>query len=227
MRTDPNPEPTDESSASSQILAENQQFKLKMAKCQDELRNVEGTLADVKAALRDAEEEAKLARSLALHDRLTKLATRELFDEELANAIAIAGRRSWSLAVMFLDIDCFKVVNDFHGHAVGDAVIQETANRLMQCSRDEDTICRNGGDEFLYLILDPKSRKDIETILSRATEAVSNPLKVDGQALSISISVGVAVYPQDGVYAEQLIGNADSAMYQAKARKSAWHFFGE
>ncbi|WP_161557682.1 GGDEF domain-containing protein [Acidisarcina polymorpha] len=158
---------------------------------------------------------------------MTKLANRQLFDEKLANAIAVAGRHQWSLAVMFLDLDSFKAINDTQGHAGGDIALRETAHRLMQGCRKEDTICRNGGDEFLYLLIDPQNRDNIERVLVKATERIGSPLEVNEQRLTISLSVGIAIYPEDGVTGEQLIRNADSAMYQAKIRNSGWCFFGE
>ncbi len=198
-----------------------------MADCADQLRTVEAALAKTEAALEIAKEEEQRARFLALHDPLTGLANRELFDEKLANAIAVAGRRSWSLAVMFLDLDSFKSVNDIHGHAVGDFVLRETAARLQQKARDEDTLCRNGGDEFLYLLLDPQGRRNIENILARAREKVGGPIDVDGRQITVTISVGIAVYPEDGASGAQLVRNADAAMYEAKMRRSGWRFFSD
>jgi diguanylate cyclase len=198
----------------------NQDLRAKLEKCESDLRNAETALAKTEAQL-------ELARTSALHDPLTKLANRHLFDEKLANAIAVAGRRQWSLAVMFLDLDSFKAINDTHGHAGGDIALRETAHRLMQCCRKEDTICRNGGDEFLYLLIDPQSRDNVEHIALKAIERVSSPLEINKQRFALSLSVGIAVYPEDGTTGEQLILNADSAMYHAKVRKSGWCFFGE
>jgi len=184
-------------------------------------------LAKAEAALRIATDQLEVARASALHDPLTKLANRRLSDEKLASAIAVAGRHQWSLAVMFLDLDAFKAINDTQGHAGGDIALQETAQRLMQGCRKEDTICRNGGDEFLYLLIDPRSRDNIERVLVKATERIRSPLEINEQRLTISLSVGIALYPEDGTTGERLILNADSAMYQAKIRKSGWCFFGE
>jgi diguanylate cyclase len=125
---------------------------------------------------------------------------------------------------MFLDLDAFKAINDLHGHAAGDRVLREIADRLVQCSRKEDTICRNGGDEFLYLLIDPKSRDNIEAIILRAKDRIRDPLEVGTEQLTMGVSVGIAVYPDDGRSGEQLIAKADSAMYQAKTRKSGFYF---
>jgi diguanylate cyclase len=196
------------------------QLKVALERCAEELKSAERALAESRAAL-------QAAKSLALHDPLTKLANRELFDEKLTNALAIADRRTWSLAVMFLDLDCFKAVNDAHGHAAGDMVLRVIADRLVQCSRQEDTVCRLGGDEFLYLLIDPKSRDNIEAILLRAKDRIREPLEVGHQQLTIGVSVGIAVYPDDGLSGEQLIAKADSAMYLAKTRKSGFCFIAD
>jgi diguanylate cyclase (GGDEF)-like protein len=208
-------------------IPQNVDLAAKLEECECELRNAMLALAKTEAALQTAREQVELARDSALHDPLTGLANRELFDEKLASAIAVASRRSWSLAVAFLDLDSFKAINDAYGHAVGDIALRETAHRLMQCCRKQDTVCRTGGDEFLYLLVDPQTRGNIERVLSRATEKVCRPLEVNDQPVTISMSAGVAIYPVDGSTGERLIQNADSAMYQAKARKSGWCFFGE
>jgi diguanylate cyclase (GGDEF)-like protein len=205
--TDPQHEPPDQSP----------ELTVALERCAEELKSAERELAESRAAL-------QTARSLALHDPLTKLANRVLFDEKLANALAIAHRRAWSLAVMFLDLDSFKAVNDAHGHAKGDMVLREIADRLFQCSREEDTVCRCGGDEFLYLLIDPTSRENIEAILLRVKDRIREPLEIGNQQLTLGVSVGIAIYPDDGLSGEQLIAKADSAMYQAKTRKSGFYF---
>jgi diguanylate cyclase len=206
---------------------QNRNLRAKFEKCECDLRNAETALAKAQIALQITKRQLEVAQAAALYDPLTKLANRHLFDEKLSNAIAVAGRHQWSLAVMFLDLDSFKTINDTQGHAGGDVALRETAHRLMQCCRKEDTICRNGGDEFLYLLIDPRSRDNIERILVKATERIGSPLEVNEQRLTISLSVGIALYPEDGTTGERLILNADSAMYQAKVRKSGWCFFGE
>jgi diguanylate cyclase (GGDEF)-like protein len=216
---------TSPSNTQNQPVAQSPESSAALEKCSDQLKSVEMVLAETEAALQAAMEREKVARSLALHDPLTKLANRELFDERLANAIAIADRRSWSLAILFLDLDAFKTVNDAYGHAVGDIVLRKTADRLIQCCREEDTLCRYGGDEFLALLLDPKSRANIETILMRTRDSIRDPFQVEDQRITLDLSVGVAIYPTDGISGDELIPNADTAMYQAKINKSGWHFF--
>jgi diguanylate cyclase (GGDEF)-like protein len=156
---------------------------------------------------------------------MTGLANRDLFDDRLGHAIAQAKRHDWTLAVMFLDLDRFKCINDTHGHAVGDWVLKEVAKRLLQHSRDEDTVCRNGGDEFLFLLMNPQGRENIERIAGVLLKNIAQPIDMDDLQPIIKASIGIAVYPDNGTTGEQLIRNADVAMYRAKQRMSGCVFF--
>src|ERR1019366_2390386 len=160
-----------------------------------------------------------------LHDSTTGLPNRDLFDDRLTHAIALAKRHTWTLAVMFLDLDRFKCINDTHGHAVGDAVLKEIAKRLLQHTRAEDTVCRNGGDEFLYLLMNPKGSENIERIAGVLLKNIAQPIAMDDLQPVIKASIGIAVYPDDGTTGEQLIRNADAAMYRAKQRMNGCVFF--
>jgi len=179
-------------------------------------QNSEMVLGQHKAALSAAQHNVHEARLRALHDSLTGLPNRELFDDRLAQAIALAERYNWMLAVMFLDLDQYKNVNDVHGHAVGDVVLKTTAQRLLDYVRDEDTVCRNGGDEFLYLLMNPRRRKNIEHIANSVLRNIAQPITVAGLELAIKSSIGIAIYPEHGANGDQLITNADAAMYIAK-----------
>jgi len=152
----------------------------------------------------------------ALHDSTTGLPNRDLFDDRLTHAIALAKRHAWTLAVMFLDLDRFKCINDTHGHAVGDEVLKEVAKRLLQHTREEDTVCRNGGDEFLYLLMNPQGTGNIERIARNLLKTIGQPIDMGDLQPVIKASIGIAVYPDDGTTGEQLIRNADTAMYGAK-----------
>ena len=110
----------------------------------------------------------------------------------------------------------FKSINDSHGHAVGDLVLKEIAKRLLQRARDEDTVCRTGGDEFLYLLMNPKGRENIERIAGMVLKDIVQPIDTGELQLVIKSSIGVAIYPDNGTTGEQLISNADAAMYRAK-----------
>jgi diguanylate cyclase (GGDEF)-like protein len=160
-----------------------------------------------------------------LHDATTGLPNRDLFDDRLTHAIALARRHAWTLAVMFLDLDRFKEINDTHGHAVGDAVLKEVAKRFVQHTREEDTVCRNGGDEFLYLAMNPQGTANIEAIAGKLSTVIGQPVDLGDLQVVIKASIGIAVYPDNGTSGEQLIRNADTAMYRAKKATTGCVFF--
>jgi diguanylate cyclase (GGDEF)-like protein len=184
-------------------------------------------LAATQAALVISREEERNARLRALHDSMTGLANRDLFDDRLSSAISLARRHDWILAVMFLDLDGFKQINDTHGHAIGDDVLKEVARRLSLRSRDEDTVCRNGGDEFLYLLVDPQGRENIERIAGMICTNITQPIAIGNLQLSVAASMGVAIYPLDGATGDELIRNADTAMYRAKKNGGGSVFCGD
>jgi diguanylate cyclase (GGDEF)-like protein len=182
-------------------------------------------LADTQAALAISQEEERDARRRALHDSMTGLPNRDLFDDRLSNALSLAGRHDWTVAVMFLDLDGFKKINDTHGHAAGDSVLKEVARRLSLHSRDEDTVCRNGGDEFLYLLVNPQGNENIERIAGLVSANIAKPIVVGSRQFVVKASIGVVVYPVDGTTGDELIRNADTAMYRAKKRGGGSAFF--
>ena len=205
-----------------------------LAKGVEDQRQTEAELAGARKALTEAQAELSLAkegekeaRLTALHDSNTGLPNRDLFDARLEQAISTAKRRGWTLAVMFFDLDRFKRINDTHGHAAGDAVLQEVARRLSQQAREEDTVCRNGGDEFLYLLVNPQGRQNIERIAISVSERIGQPLTWSNALLEVSASIGIAVYPDDAESGEQLIQRADAAMYLAKKRRAGYAFTNE
>jgi len=157
---------------------------------------------------------------LAYHDALTRLPNRILFEDRLENALAGARRTGEKLAVLFLDLDRFKNVNDSLGHGAGDAMLREIASRFRECAREEDTVARVGGDEFLILLRSVASREDAEAAASRIMDAITRPLTLQNQTLSTSCSIGISLYPGDGERGETLIRNADAAMYRAKENSS-------
>src|ERR1700735_391050 len=190
-----------------------------------ELTESKIALADAAAALSTAQQHAREAQSRALHDSLTGLPNRELFNDRLTHAIALADRHDWSLAVMFLDLDQFKSLNDSHGHTTGDAALKTIAQRLMLYVRDEDTVCRNGGDEFLYLLMNPRGKKNVEHIANSVLRTLAQPVSIADVALTIKASIGIAIYPEHGASGGQLIAKADAAMYSGKQRSRGVEFF--
>jgi diguanylate cyclase (GGDEF)-like protein len=177
-------------------------------------------MLEVRMLYKELEKSNKVLEQRALHDSTTGLPNRDLFNDRLTHAIAMAKRHAWSLAVMFLDLDRFKYINDTHGHSVGDEVLKEVANRLLKHTRDEDTVCRNGGDEFLYLLINPRGSENIRRIADTLLHTIGQPFSLGELNPVIKASLGIAIYPDDGTTGEQLIKNADSAMYRAKKSES-------
>lgn len=171
------------------------------------------------------------ARHASLHDPLTGLPNRALFNDRLEHGLAHAKRHGNSLVVMFIDLDDFKRINDTHGHDVGDLVLTTIAERIKKATRSEDTFCRHGGDEFIYLLAKLKSERDITAIAKKISAMVNLPCDIQIRDINIRLvihsSIGIAVFPADGSTADVLITNADKAMYQAKQNKSGHALFGE
>ena len=195
-------------------------------------RRVQQALGELerKVAERTAElEEAKArAQHLADHDALTGLPNRRLLEDRLTQALALSSRNRKNSAVMFVDIDRFKTINDSLGHAVGDALLKEVAERLVKQLREGDTICRIGGDEFVIVLPEVKRSSDVAHVAQKVIEQLSLPVTVEERELVVTCSIGIAVYPDDGRSAESLIRNADAAMYHAKELGRAnYQFFTE
>jgi diguanylate cyclase (GGDEF)-like protein len=152
----------------------------------------------------------------AHHDNLTQLPNRALFRDRLEQLLVHARRRKQLVAVLFVDLDHFKTVNDTLGHASGDALLVETANRLRDCVRESDTVGRFGGDEFAVILGDLNDRADAGRVAQKIIQAVSRPLKLKGQEIVLGASAGIACYPGDGGDVTTLLRNADVAMLRAK-----------
>jgi diguanylate cyclase (GGDEF)-like protein/PAS domain S-box-containing protein len=191
------------------------------------LKSAEGIL--VTAAIRNV----SVARAMSLqithlaeHDFLTGLPNRTLVNDRIIQAIAGAQRHGKKVAVLFLDLDGFKHINDSLGHPIGDKLLQSIANRLVTCVRGSDTISRQGGDEFVMLLLDVNRPEDAGITARRMLEVVAGPHSIDQHDLHITASIGVSIYPDDGLDADTLIKNADTAMYQAKENgRQSYQFF--
>lgn len=170
------------------------------------------------------------ARHAALHDGLTGLPNRALFDDRLQHELAHAKRYGWAMAIMYMDLDEFKQVNDRYGHEVGDRVLKVVAQRLTENSRADDTISRYGGDEFLILLTRIEGAEDVAARAQTYLEVLRAPCSIssgDGGAdLSIKASIGISTYPRDGDTADLLIKKADTAMYSAKRALSGYAFSG-
>jgi diguanylate cyclase (GGDEF)-like protein/PAS domain S-box-containing protein len=164
----------------------------------------------------------------AYHDLLTRLPNRALFTDRLSLAITQAARGKQHLAVMFLDLDRFKVVNDTLGHAMGDILLQVVTQRLQHCLRKGDTLSRFGGDEFTLLLPAIKNSNDARRIAKKLINALKTPFQLGEHEVYVGVSIGIAVYPEAGTSMDQLIQNADIAMYHVKARgKDDFRFYSE
>ncbi|MBI1891387.1 MAG: EAL domain-containing protein [Burkholderiales bacterium] len=172
---------------------------------------------------KSAEEKAEF---VAYHDALTGLPNRLLFKDRFEQAMSYADHASAKVGLLVLDLDNFKTINDSLGHAVGDGLIKHVAQCLTQCLFDSDTICRQGGDEFLVALPHLPESETAAAAISKILETIGNVCEIDGYELSTSVSVGVAIYPDDGADFETLMKKADMAMYRAKdAGRNTYRFF--
>jgi diguanylate cyclase (GGDEF)-like protein len=153
---------------------------------------------------------------LAQHDSLTDLPNRWLLNERLTRAMALSNRYQRRLAVLFLDLDRFKEINDSMGHSIGDQVLRQISSRLVGCVRASDTVSRIGGDEFVVLLAELENETDATICAQKITAAVTAPLRIDKDDFHLTLSIGIGIYPGDGKDAEALIRSADAAMYRAK-----------
>ena len=159
---------------------------------------------------------AKKMVHLAQHDFLTNLPNRVLLTDRIAQAISSAKRNKKQLAILFLDLDNFKSINDSLGHTMGDELLQSVASRLTACVRESDTVSRQGGDEFVILLTETTDEKYAATTADKILAMLASPHTIDGNDLHVTTSIGISVYPADGIDTETLIKNADTAMYHAK-----------
>lgn len=174
---------------------------------------------------RKQREEAE--RFLAYHDTLTGLPNRRLLDDRLRQALHLAQRRDARLAVMLVDLDEFKAVNDRLGHRAGDAVLREVAQRLTACVRKADTLARQGGDEFVLVIPEVALEADCQVVAEKILRALEAPARVEGEDLRLAASIGISLYPADAGDGEALLRNADAAMYRAKRSGGAqYRYYG-
>jgi diguanylate cyclase (GGDEF)-like protein len=163
---------------------------------------------------------------LAHHDILTGLPNRLLFNERLSQAVAAARRHQRSLAVMYLDIDGFKRVNDLLGHAIGDLLLQSFSRRLVASVRDSDTVSRQGGDEFVALLTELECAGDTVRVAGKIVSDAKFPHQIDSHCLTAAVSVGIAVYPDHGPNGKTLLKNADLALLRAKMEdRGTFRFF--
>jgi diguanylate cyclase (GGDEF)-like protein len=187
--------------------------------------DLERVVAERTVELRDAQERTQ---HLADHDALTGLPNRRLLEDRLTQALALSQRNRKQTAVMFVDLDRFKAINDLLGHTVGDQVLKEVAQRLVKQLRVGDTVCRIGGDEFVVVLPESKRSTDAANVAAKIIETLSQPVQAADRELTVTPSIGIAVFPEDGRDAAMLIRNADAAMYHAKeSGRANYQFFTE
>ncbi len=188
-----------------------------------------GRVTGAVIVFRDVNQSLSMTRKMAWlagHDSLTGLASRPLFEERFRQVISLANRHERQAAMLFVDLDNFKNINDRLGHRVGDHVLKAVADRLLHGVRDTDTVCRQGGDEFLILLADVADASAAEQAAKKLLSLFLNPLLVDGHEVKVTLSIGISMYPANGKEMDALIEHADIAMFQAKTREeNACGFF--
>jgi diguanylate cyclase (GGDEF)-like protein/PAS domain S-box-containing protein len=178
-----------------------------------EIVHFDGTLQDVT----EQKKAAETLHYLATHDSLTAIPNRAFFEERLSQATALAAQRNTGLAILFLDLDDFKAVNDTFGHLKGDSLLQLVAQRISSCLRVSDTVARFGGDEFAVFLDGLHRDVNIRPIINKIMHALSQPFSLDGREVYVTASIGVSIYPENGMDLDTLIQNADHAMYRSKS----------
>jgi diguanylate cyclase (GGDEF)-like protein/PAS domain S-box-containing protein len=211
------------------LLAQRDGSEIPVEGCISPIHDREGKATGAVIVFRDV----SIARAMALqmahsfqHDFLTGLPNRMLLNDRVKQAIALAPRHLKKVAVLFLDLDGFKHINDSLGHPIGDKLLQSIAARLVTCVRGSDTVSRQGGDEFVVLLSEMQQSEDAAITARRMLEAVAKAHSIDQHDLHVTTSIGVSIYPDDGLDVETLIKNADTAMYQAKENgPQSYRFF--
>ena len=200
--------------------------QLELKRQRDIVKEQNVLLTRQQTALREAEQ---LARHLALFDALTDLPNRRMLLDRLTSGLSQAKRFHRSLAVMFLDLDRFKEINDTFGHEVGDRLLKEVARRLTTCVRSGDTVSRSGGDEFVIVLPEIAHSTDAKLVAEKIIQTFGEPVRIDERLLNVTTSIGIAVYPINGSDdANELMKKADRAMYVAKkAGRNRYQIFAE
>ncbi|ATG89262.1 diguanylate cyclase domain-containing protein [Methylomonas koyamae] len=191
-----------------------------LADARRQLESLHADRAELNQQLREVGENYRQALHAAHHDALTGLANRTLLQDRLRQAMALANRQQSHLALLFIDLDDFKAVNDTLGHAAGDRLLSDVANRLQACIRNCDTACRYGGDEFLVLLTDIENSNQLSAVIDKVYETLIAPYASAIGYLTLDVSIGTAIYRRGKQSWDDLIRQADQAMYRTKAAKA-------
>ena len=193
---------------------------LKLAVVNDAIRGQVSDRAPVDPPFVAAVEQEEATRHEALHDVLTDLPNRALFEDRLEQGLTQAQRHHWAMAVMFIQLDDFKTINDTYGHDAGDSILQTIGNRLADMARSDDTISRYGGDKFLYLLSEIHDEAHVKHFAEKLVRAIQAPCTVSGQGATVlaevKASIGISLFPKDGATPEILVAKADEAMHRAR-----------
>ncbi len=223
-----NPQNPDCASAVSRQIGDSlMQMQIRLASERLRCQGLELELLQAQADLLGLQASERHVRHLAMHDSLTTLPNRSFFAERLAKALSEALPQQRGFALLYLDLDDFKKVNDTHGHAVGDELLRVVAARLSRSVRADDVVSRLGGDEFACLLGDLPAREQLSHLACKVLDAVAAPCQIGPLRLHIRPSIGIAVCPSDGETADLLLAHADAAMYNAKRHRSGYAFFDE
>ena len=213
---------------SRQVIAELEKLNQALATSQEDANAAQKQIGVLTDTIRQLRQEARRrtqelvqVRHFAYHDELTGLPNRSLLLDRLHQAIVQATRQNKQVGLLLLDLDGFKGINDRLGHAAGDKLLQQVAERLLTCIRGADTACRYGGDEFVILLPDIDGEKSSAEVAQKIRAHLADPYVVDNHSIAVTASIGVAVYPFDGTNHGALIRRADIAMYLAKARAAS------
>ena len=189
-------------------------------------RNQLQTVADTMGVVIERKRAEETLKQMAHHDNLTGLPNRNVLYDRMNQTLAISRRHQQSFAVLFLDLDHFKEVNDTLGHDAGDELLKEASTRILSCVRREtDTVARVGGDEFTIILMETLEPAGAELVSKKILKSLTQPFNISGKECHIGTSIGIAIYPEDGEDSETLVKNADSAMYHAKRERNTFCFF--
>jgi diguanylate cyclase (GGDEF)-like protein len=193
-------------------------FRRDFALAQVKLEELVADRASLLAKIEILEHGIRSVHRIAHHDEVTGLPSRRLLEDRYAMAVARSTRQRDNVALLFIDIDGFKNINDRFGHLAGDRILQQVGVRLLASIRASDTACRYGGDEFVVLLSDNHDRADAVSTANKIRKRLSVPLKVDSQTLRLSVSIGIAMYPPDGPELSSMLRAADADMYRTKVK---------